>query len=302
MHAFIRWHRGSAIIIALITLILVTAVTTVFLEKVFHFSNSINGIERSNIAYYNAVSLVEKQLMSWSFTKYDPWNVVGYVNTWSNFSGEVMTVFTGSNMLPASGKWDSPFDSDYNLITLGEPVQLVIPDWVDWNNVSFYFRIPTIWTASNSVDPSALGGSWYILWTFWNSGVTLFASGETNIFKLSEINIWATTIGIKEGITNSWSASTLNFFYGDLQYLWTTWSKCIGFTCTLKLSLIRPVPVDGWRLLPFLEYKINFWTIMIPNQRMTIQSQSYVNGFVRSTTVKLPQITTNTALDFAILQ
>ena len=78
--------------------------TTVFLEKVLRFSQSINGIERSNVAYYKALSLVEEQLMSGSFTKYDPWNVQEYKNTTSTFSGVVMTVSTGSSIIPAPGK------------------------------------------------------------------------------------------------------------------------------------------------------------------------------------------------------
>jgi hypothetical protein len=292
----------------MITLILLTAITTVFLEKVYHFSTSINGIERSNIAYYNATSLIETQLMTGAFTKYDPWKVAGKVNTGSTFSGEVMTVFTGSRIVPDLGKWDSPFDSDYNLITLGEPVQLVIPDRVDWTQVRFTFRIPRIGTATNTgVDPLSPAWSGYILWTFWNSGATLFASGETEIVILNDIN-HAITIDTKNGITNSGSASRFDNFYTNANYVGPNGDKCVGFNCTLKLSLIRPVPVEGisgqpGRKLPFLEYKIDFWPgIMIPNQRMTIQSQSYVNGFIRSTTVYLPQITTNTALDFAILQ
>lgn len=117
----------------MITLILLTAVTTVFLEKVIRFSQSINGIERSNISYYNALSLVEERLMSGAFTKYDPWKVTGLVDTGSTFSGRVMTVYTGSNIVPSASLGNSSFDPNYNLITLGEPVQLVIPEGVDWN-------------------------------------------------------------------------------------------------------------------------------------------------------------------------
>jgi hypothetical protein len=304
MNRFIHSHRWSAIIIWLVTLILLTAVTTVFLEKVLRFSQSINGIERSNIAYYNALSLVEEQLMSGSFTKYDPWNVQEYKNTTSTFSGVVMTVSTGSEIVPAAGKGSSPFDPDYNLISLGDPVQLVIPDGIDWDLVNFEFRIPNIGIATNGIDPlesTIHANSWYILWTFGNSGATLFSSGETQIFTLNQINT-VSQISLKDGITNSWSASTFRNFYTDPQYLWTSGTKCAWFKCTLKLSLIRQVPADGGRKLPFLEYKINFGTVKLPNQRMTIDSQAYVNGFVRSTRVYLPQITTNTALDFAILQ
>lgn len=303
---FYHTRRGSAILIALITLILVTAVTNVFLDKVLRFSRSINGIERSNISYYNALSLIEERLMSGSFTKYDPWKVTWLVDTGSTFSGRIMTVSTGSNTVPSSGLWSSSFDSDYNLITLGEPVQLVIPDGINsWNSVHFEFRVPIIGSNTNTGVDATYFNSGFILWTFGNSGATLFASGETNIFRWLDINTPMVTIDSKNGVTNSGSAETFWSFYLDPNFVWwfSPWEKCAGYTCTLKLSLIRPVPLDDGRLLPFLEYKITFpWGTSIPNQRMTIQSRSYVNGFVRETTTYLPQITTNTALDFAVLQ
>lgn len=42
------------------------------------------------------------------------------------------------------GEGNSPYDTNYNTIGLGEPVQLVIPDVVNWTNVDFQFRIPSI--------------------------------------------------------------------------------------------------------------------------------------------------------------
>lgn len=39
---------------------------------------------------------------------------------------------------------NSSFDSDWNIIAMGEPVQIVIPDNVDWDNTEFYFRVPKI--------------------------------------------------------------------------------------------------------------------------------------------------------------
>jgi hypothetical protein len=55
--------------------------------------------------------------------------------------------------------------------------------------------------------------------------------------------------------------------------------------------------------LPFLEYKISFGASAdIPNQYMIIDASGRVNGYTRTRRILIPQITTNTALDFAVLQ
>ena len=46
--------------------------------------------------------------------------------------------------MPSAGRGNSPYDDDYNIIALGQPVQIVIPDGIDWNNVDFHFRVPSI--------------------------------------------------------------------------------------------------------------------------------------------------------------
>ena len=94
---------------------------------------------------------------------------------------------------------------------------------------------------------------------------------------------------------------TLNTFYTTDGYLGTNGANCGGYSCTLKLSLIRPVPLADGRTIPFLEYKITF-PKSVPSQHMILNTKAYSYGFFRSSTIRIPQITTNTALDFAILQ
>lgn len=286
---------------------LLTIVTTVFLERVMGFGKSTEGIEASNYAYYQSVWLIEEQLMDPLVTKKTPWNITSSGTALNPYhgTGRILTVSTGAAVVPVSGKGNSPFSSDYNLISLGEPVQLVIPQNIDWNNVRFTFRVPQIGGAGTGVDAS-MNSSWVVLWTFWYSGASLFASGETEIFQWSDINIddfdqfytfyW---------ITNSGSSMTINSFYNDNtnNYLGLNGTKCANYACTLKLSMIRQVRTSDGRSLPFLEYKVEFpsWT-SVPSQFMTLTSQAKAYGFLRTREVKIPQITTNTALDFAILQ
>jgi hypothetical protein len=309
-HPFLQSHRGSAILVSLIVLILLSMMTTVFLERIWTFSQTSKGIETSNMAYYDALWVIEEQLIYTWVTRYQPWNIqnlsdTGWVNVWRS-----LMVSTGSRYIPNPSEGNSSFDSDYNIITLGEPIQLVIPEWIDWANVNFDFRIPTINGMTWDVHPSGMS-SWYILWTIGYTGASLFANGETEIFRWDHINIWW-FFGFWgfSGITNTWSLSLVSNFYSDPtdEFLGNGGAyggtNCTWYNCTLKLSLIRPVPLDdNERILPFLEYKITFpWWITVPSQYMTLKADAYAYGFFRSRTIRVPQITTNTALDFAILQ
>ncbi len=305
-------HRGSAILVALVVLILLTITTTVFLERIWTFNQTSKGIEASNVAYYEAEWLIEDQLYGTGVTKYQPWNIETFIATGGTSTGRALYALTGSSVIPRSWEGTSTFDTDFNIITLGSPVQLVIPEGINWNNVFFTFRIPTIWGVFSGINP-ANTWSGYILWTLGYTWASLFASGETNIFRWIDLGTpTATVFPALNGVSNTGSNITVLTFYNHIDYLgWGAWNgwNCAWYACTLKLSLIRPIPLADGRTIPFLEYKIDLSTasitagpITLPSQYMNIHSLSYAYGFYRSKTVKIPQITTNTALDFAILQ
>ncbi len=294
--------KGSAILIALVVLTLLMMMSTVFFEKLFRFSQASEGIENSNVAYYTALGTIEEALYTGWVNKYTPWNIQN-LSRWANSSTwTALTVYTGSDTIPALWKWNSEYDStkSYNIISIWEPIQLVIPNDIDWNTVYFEFRVPVVGSGGTWVVNMGTG---YIIWTLASSGASLFASGETNTFKWIDINIsGGTQIIIKHGTSNSWSDVQFLDFYTNASYLWNpTWAYCANFRCTLKLSLIRPVLLSD-RTINFLEYKISGLTKSIPSQYMTIHSEWYAYGFLRSRDIQFPQITTNTALDFAVLQ
>jgi hypothetical protein len=273
--------------------------TTNFLERIWTFNQTSKGIEASNVAYYLAEWLVEQQLIYTGVTKYQPWNIQPFNETIGSNTGRALRAITGAFIVPSLWNGNSPFDSNYSIVTLGNPIQLVIPNGLNWGDVIFDFRVPRIGSGGIAINP-AYNGSGFILWTLGYTGASLFASGETNIFQWVDINIpTSTRFWSFQGISNSGSNLSVGSFYNDIsnEYLGTSGVKCTGLVCTLKLSLIRPVPLSDGRVIPFLEYRINFGT-----GNMIIDSEAYSYGFFRSKTVKIPQITTNTALDFAILQ
>ncbi len=284
-------------------MILVTIITTVFLEVIWSSSQTVSWIEASNAAYYQASWLIEEQLIHPLVTKKSPWNIQPKIENFA-LTWRTLNVFTGSNIMPANGRWNSPYDINYNIITLGDPLQIVIPEWIDWNSVNFEFRVPKIDTSVSTWVSLNLANSWIILWTLWYIGSSLYASGETNTFVGSDINDPIKKISAFYGNTsNPWTNIQFNSFYADStnQYLWTSWVKCVNYACTLKLSMIRPITTSDGRSLPFLEYRITFNKV-IPAQFMILDSVAYSYWFQRNRSIRIPQVTTNTALDFAVLQ
>jgi hypothetical protein len=300
-----RSRKGSALLISLIVLTLVTVMSMVFFEKLFRFSQASEGIENSNIAYYKALWIIETAMYGVWVNKFTPWNVKDttdwgtYLNSWA-----ILEVTTGSTIMPDPGKWNSPYDSNYNIISLWEPVQLVIPDGLgNWAGVIFQFRIPQI-SPTSSTGVSVWGSnSWYVLWTFASSWASLFASGEANIIRWFELDGANRDLSTREGRSNSWSSVAFQDFYNGPGFLWAgNGANCAWYQCTLKLSLLRPIPTtDTNRTVNFLEYKITFGT-QIPSQYMNLRAEGFANGFLRQRSFQFPQITTNTALDFAVLQ
>jgi hypothetical protein len=303
MTHIISSRRGSALIIGLIIAVLLTIMATSFLEKILNLGQTSWGINNSAQAYSLATGLIEEQLMDPLMTKAEPWNMPpASEGSATSDTGRTLVVNTGGVNLPNLGKWNSPFDSDWNIIGMGEPVQIVIPDGIpNWNpDVKFYFRVPKISGQWSTGALASISNSGIILWTFWYSGASLYASGETEIFVGSEIDSGFHYLALKEGFTNTGTASTFQDFYTNY------WSNCVNYQCTLKLSMIRPFLTNDSsnpQSFSFLEYRIEFPTGMnIPSQYMIIDSTSYVYGYLRSRQVRIPQITTSTATDFAVLQ
>ena len=299
-----RSHSWSALIVWLIIVVLLTILTTSFLEKILGLGRTSSAIGNSAQAYTLTTGIIEEQLMDPNMTRTAPWNILTRSEGTISATGRSLTAYTGWYIVPEIGRGNSSFDKNWNTISLGEPVQIVIPAWLDWNNVNFYFRVPAI---PNISSTGTLNNSGTILWTFWYSGASLYASGETEIFRWSDIGIvTGKKIAWFNWTTNTGSAFRFDNFYGDpLSWVGSSWAKCSNFQCTLKLSMIRPFLTTWGQSFSFLEYKIDFTTattLPIPSQYMVIDSSASVYGYIRSRQIRIPQITSSTATDFAVLQ
>jgi hypothetical protein len=304
MKYHLKSHQGSALIVGLIIVVLLTIMTVSFLEKVLGLGKVSSGISNSAQAYALTTGLIEEQLMTGAMTKQAPWQIPtkieGNSNQAGNSTGRTLLAYTGWTYLPQQrvglvpGKWNSQYDDSWNIIGMGQPVQIVIPNLLTWTNIIFTFRVPPI--PGETASTGSISASGVILWTFGYSGASLYASGETQIFKMNEVTNTDRKIDTFSGLTNTGVTSTFGAFYNNY------WSNCAGFQCTLKLSMIRPFVTTWGKSYPFLEYKIDFGSISVPSQYMILDSSAFVRGYLRSRQVRIPQITTNTATDFAVLQ
>lgn len=91
--------RGSALLISLIVLVLLTILATVFLERIWGTSQTVNGLEASNAAYYQAVGIIERQLNDPLVTKQTPWAIQNTTESFS-YTGRRLDVSTGGTIMP----------------------------------------------------------------------------------------------------------------------------------------------------------------------------------------------------------
>ena len=70
-----RSHRGSALLVGLIIVVLLTILTTSFLEKILGLGRTSGAIGNSAQAYTLATGLIEEQLMTGAMTRAEPWNI-----------------------------------------------------------------------------------------------------------------------------------------------------------------------------------------------------------------------------------
>lgn len=291
-------RKGSALLVGLTVTVLLSILVIGFLEKSLRLNANAKSIEHSVQAYYLATSNIETKLqVTWPNLKKKPWTILSdSIPINKGFSGSYVVAHTGSNIIPAKWLGNSPFDKDYNIISLDRPVQLAIQN-VDWNNTSLELKSP--------FDNVAITGSGEVLWTLWNSEKVLYAQTGSLIkidgsMSVSKI-FWFLDQWFYNDVTWERKSRGIGAFY-DQELL--QWAKCSDFSCTLKLSMLSPAKTaDEKKQFPFLEYKITFPTSdQIPLQFMTLDATGYVGDYARKRSVQIPQITTNTALDFAVLQ
>lgn len=291
-------------------MVLLSVLVISFVEKSLRAGKAVKWIEQSTQAYYLATTIIEEKLNN-SDLKKQPWNIATTnstsVHNLNSYSGSKLEIAAIWSVIPDPWKWNSPFDKDFNIISLNKPIQLMIPKGITFEqNTKMLFRIPKI---TSNVISSTLNNEGYIYFSLWNSEKVFYLKDKGQLIKSDDIK------NSHEGDFNN--AISINdqewFFYDSRGQKQTSlnlkdfyeasdfdcWNDT-NIKCTLKFSLLKPVQADN-KEYPFLEYKMQF-NKAVPLQFMTLNAMWWEGKYARTRQVEIPQITTNTALDFAVLQ
>jgi hypothetical protein len=285
-----KW--AFSIVLAMILVIIMLLVAYNLLDFLIPFWKNTKGIENASNAYYQSYWQVEQSINFiaknpiWSST----WTSMDTTAIWSS-----ITMISTWTRIPETWKWNSEFDKDWNRIWPGEPVQLYVKNWIDWNtNTKLYFRTPDInwwwaWTLSwwtLWIINWQISGTWYTL----NSSWSQITSDEINQPDTTDLTLWS-----KNWLDLDWSWFTFTNAYTNKL------NNCSWSWCSLKLSIINQLITTTWIPLPYLEYKIVF-NVPVPQQYVDITTEWKSYWFKKTINTKYRVDTTSEAFDFTVFQ
>jgi len=264
------------------------------LEYIIPFSRNTKWMENWTKAYYEANKWIEDVLFS--MKKEDAYFETGNTMTGSNLWYYYSLTSTWTT-IPITLDWTSEFDIDYNKISISNPVQLLLKWNIIWGNVNFYFKVPQF------------DDSWStILFSWWTDPIINWQLSSEN----ETLNSSWSQIMYSDICNSSWCTSWINFSsknWYTLTWTWKTFSdfytdeNCTVSWCILKLSVVNELLTDDFKKMPYLEYKIDFWTNpSIANYYAIIRTSWKSTWYRKDLKLYIPQQTTIEAFDFTVFQ
>lgn len=300
-------HQWFSIVLAMWITIVISMIAILILEFIIPFTRNVKSVENWSAAYYFAYSWIEDSL--WELSQNDiwhnSWSLFWATSTWSQFNLVSMT-----SIIPPTWDGNSEYDEDWNRFDPNTPIQLQLNSTsINFDQTEFRFRVPNIsgtWakTLSGSNDIII---NWIFNWLNWSDPISLNASWTVNnihYIRVSDIDGIGISIWWKEGLTLDWISCNVNEFYnnnGSCLWEWITSDP------VLKLSIVNKIQdTDGW-MIPYLEYQIHFknwwWSdVPVPGRYSQIDTAGKSYGYKKSMDIKVPQLSTNQAFDFAVFQ
>ncbi|MFK7780155.1 MAG: hypothetical protein QM490_03320 [Candidatus Gracilibacteria bacterium] len=293
--------KGLSLPLAMGLVIVMTLIAFAILEYIIPFSREIRGVENSSNAYYQANSGIEEGLYD-VYLRNDSGG--GYTDEFGeDFSDDLITskyhTYSSGRTLPLIGEGNSEYDSNWNAISLGNPIQLSIgEDYID-DDFEIAFRVPNL---DNSIFTNEIlsGDNNFpiINWQLSGNSKTLYASGSiivvTDIldseqaFGDYDINIWDDPGEDLDG-----NDPTLGEFYFD---------NCASYKCVLKFSIVNKIETTDGVILPYLEWKFETGGNIIPLRYTKIEASGKSYGYKKDLDVKVAGQTVNEAYDFTVFQ
>jgi len=299
-----------ALVIAILIVILVSLLVFYILAYIIPFAKNTKWIENASKSYYLAESWIEESLyeIKKNWVWYSARSTFANSNTWTYFN-----LIWSWHVLPPIWRGNSEYNLEFNIIKVWEPIQLKIWKWVinNWNDVLFTFRVPDL---SSVLDSKTLSGvnekniiNWKLVsdWDLLDASWSLITIWQINwisnsVKNISWVNIFwnnSTTWNFLWRVLSDSSNITLNKF----STFYTANCNWSFSWCTLKMSVINKLESKSGNKLPYLEWKINFWTnVALRYAIIDASGKSY--GYKKDLEVKKWQQTVVEAADFTVIQ
>jgi len=292
--------KAFSLIIAMFLMIITSLLAMYLLEYIIPFSRNTKWMENWTKAYYEANKWIEDVLFS--MKDKDP-----YFETGKTIPDKALWYYYSLtstwNTIPLPWDWNSEFSTNYNKISISNPVQLYLKWNIDWDDVNFYFKVPHF--DDSVINPISFSGwtmpiiNWQL--SSWND--TLNSSWSQIQYGDINSSTWALTDTItfdslRKWETLSWSEFSMEDFYIN--------EDCSNTWCSLKLSIINELMTwdTPQQEIPYLEYKIEFlWTNPnIANYYSIIRTYWKSTWYRKDLKLYIPQQTTIEAFDFTVFQ
>lgn len=297
----IKNKKWSSLLLAMWLVIVISLLAYTMLEYVIPFSRSIRWIENSSKAYYQANSWIEEGLYK-VYLRNGSWiinNTDEYLSWFSSNTSAEYKTYSSWSLLPPIWEWNSEFDEDWNIISSGLPVQLVVWNWMLVSDFEIAFRVPNLDDDILSTETLSWGTLEIVNWQLSSNSNSLYASGS--IIKASEILNSDEDFSNASSIMNNdwrllnWWTETFNNFYTD---------ECdnSGSWCILKFSVVNKLETSNSISIPYLEWKIDFDTSVVPRRYTKIEAWWKANWYKKWLEVKIAWQTVNEAFDFTVFQ
>ena len=314
-------NQWFSIVLAMWITVVISLIALLILEFIIPFSRNVKDVENWSAAYYHAYSWIEESLWELSQQIEDWYWRNTIMSAWA--TGSKYDLISMTDTIPPLGEWNTQqSDKDWNMFDANTPIQLSLTDnaWakissIDFGQTEITFRVPDIeWTGPKSLSWSNhIIVNWILSWldnTLPTANpVVLNVSGSFsnhNYITSDDINAWTVVnIGWLNGIALDGTACTVQ------QYFANSWWLCswiwINSRPVLKMSIVNTLEDNAWWIIPYLEYQISFknsWStpVDVPWRYSQIKTEWKSYGYKKTMDIKVPQLSTNQAFDFAVFQ
>lgn len=307
--------KAVAMIIVMWILLVTWLLAITMIELIIPFSRSVSGMENSSKAYYLANAWVEDAMLKIKQENNNPWipsrnpsdkkfDIVAWTNlrTSNNISFSENKIELIWNAEPKLWKWDSEYNTDYNIISVWNPIQMDITR-INPDAFNITFKVPKINWLTYKLEDFKIYINWQIISKDW-------FLNSPNHFRSWRIWLLYRWININSNSSNfladfNWEdkKNRLKEFSDFYSENCSWWKKCIlKFSIANELVWTHPTDSSKKVVLPYLEWRTSYTWWNFKLRYSTVESTWKSNNFVKKLEVKVPQATVNEAFDFTVFQ